>query len=130
MLSRELEDWLTEIGDQIVQKKAARGYAALSSREQVVYEVWLFDTETRNGGVSQYFCNRGLERWSALVGLARIFALPRLLESVEKVNAVVGDSDDPYRTVLEANVKLDTAFEQRQTEIVAELRAFAEPRDE
>ncbi len=120
----DLEDWLTETGDQIVRKKAAGGFGAISTREQIVYEVWLFDTETRNGGVSQYFCNRGLERWNALLELAHKLGLPRLTEFAGKVNAVVAGTDDPYEAVLGANVNLDAVYEQQQTEVVAELQAY------
>lgn len=59
MLSSFLEDWLTDAGDRVVRKLAA-GVGALSSEERLVFEVWLLDTEARNGGLSQYFANHGL----------------------------------------------------------------------
>ena len=71
MLSWDLEDWLTEEGDKVVTKEAALGLGSLTSRERLIYEVWLFDTETRNGGVSQYFCNRGIAQWDELKKAAR-----------------------------------------------------------
>lgn len=119
-----LEDWLTDIGDQIVRKVAAGEYHAISSHEQLMYEIWLFDTETRNGGVSQYFCNHGVERWNVLLGLVHEAALPRLREFVEIVNKIVAGVVDLYRTVLDADVNLDTVYEQGQAEIVAELQAW------
>lgn len=60
VLPRDLDDWLTEAGDRVVHKMAAGRPEALRPMERLVYEVWLFDTETRNGGASQYFCNRGM----------------------------------------------------------------------
>ncbi len=35
----------------------ARGIAALNAAQKVVYTIWLFDTETNNGGVCQFFQN-------------------------------------------------------------------------
>ena len=48
----DLEDWLTEIGDRVVRKMAASGPETLTPQERLIYEVWIFDTETRNCGVS------------------------------------------------------------------------------
>ena len=67
------ENWLTHEGGRIVRKVAAKGPDPLDERERLVYEVWLFDTEQRNGGVSQYFCNRSLDQWQTLGDLASRF---------------------------------------------------------
>ena len=96
MLSWDLEDWLTEEGDRVVRKAAvANSVDALDARDRLLYEIWLFDTEQRNGGVSQYFGNRGLEQWDMLTRLA----MPTLLSFssfAARVNEVVGRSHDPY----------------------------------
>lgn len=70
MLPLDLEDWLTEVGNQIVYKMASGGEAALTEKEKLVHEIWLLDTETRNGGLSQYFANWGLKQWERCHALA------------------------------------------------------------
>ena len=72
----DLEHWLTEIGVQVVDKKAAHGRAALSEREKLIYEIWLLDTEARNGGSSQYFANWGMQQWEQCSALAMAFRMP------------------------------------------------------
>lgn len=47
-----LESWLTNVGDTIVRKAAASGVESLTTRERLIYELWRFDTEQRNGGVA------------------------------------------------------------------------------
>ncbi|MBA2238296.1 MAG: hypothetical protein H0W24_06300, partial [Lysobacter sp.] len=50
MLPWDLEDWLTDEGDNVVRKAAAaKGESALNEPERLLYELWLFDTEQRNG---------------------------------------------------------------------------------
>src|SRR6185436_4212959 len=106
MLPWDLEDWLTDEGDKVVHKAAAADSRdALDPRERLLYEVWLLDTEQRNGGISQYFGNRGLEQWDALSRLAAP-ALPSFARFAAKVNAVVGRSEDPYRAVIRSDVDL------------------------
>lgn len=97
MLPWDLEDWLTDEGDKVVRKAAAaNGESTLDDRERLLYEVWLLDTEQRNGGISQYFCNHGLAQWDTLSQLA-IPTLASFASFAEKINAVVGRSTDPTR---------------------------------
>jgi hypothetical protein len=70
MLPLDLEDWLTEVGNQIVEKMASGGEAALTEKEKLIHEIWLLDTEARNGGLSQYFANWGLKQWERCHALA------------------------------------------------------------
>lgn len=46
----ELETWLIEVGDQVIQKQAHRGTSALSKPERAVYWMWLIDYAVRNSG--------------------------------------------------------------------------------
>jgi hypothetical protein len=122
MLPWDLENWLTDEGDKIVRKAAALTESALDERERLLYEVWLLDTEQRNGGVSQYFCNWGLAQWNALSRLAAP-ALPSFRSFAANVNGVIANSDDPYQAVIVSPVDLDAWYDQYQIRLVSELRA-------
>ncbi len=118
------ENWLTEKGDQVVRKNAAR-IEILSNRERLLYEVWILDTEQRNGGVSQYFANRGIEQWKSLLN----FALPSLSsfsQFANAVNQVVVDSSDPYQEVLRSKIDLDALYDDIRTTLVKELWHYVE----
>jgi hypothetical protein len=122
-LPRNLEDWLTEVGDHVVNKMATPGAEALSPRERLIYEVWVFDTETRNGGVSQYFGNRGIEQWESLRAACRGHAMPHLKQFMEEVDRVIRGAADPYAAVLKLTSPLEEHYwSSYQGKIVAELR--------
>lgn len=122
MLPWELEDWLTEEGGEVVEKSVALGYFSLSPDERLLYEVWLFDTEARNGGVSQYFCNNGNEQWGTLCAAA-MSTLPSFPAFADSVNQVVAGQLDPYEAVIESGDALDDAYEAVQARLVSELKA-------
>jgi len=126
MLPWDLEDWLTEEGDKAVRIVAAQSRDALDADTRLLYEFWLFDTEQRNGGVSQYFCNNGLAHWDVLLRLASP-ALPSFTAFAAKVDEVVGRSDDPYQSVIHSAIDLDAWYSQHQTRLVTELRAAVGP---
>lgn len=44
------ETWLLDEGDQIVEQKAANGYASLTPRERLIYCLWVADYGMRNAG--------------------------------------------------------------------------------
>ena len=72
MLPWNLEDWLTEEGDRIVRKvAAANSRDALDGRDRLLYELWLFDTEQRNGGVSHTLATTGLSNGECSHALPR-----------------------------------------------------------
>jgi len=122
MLPWDLEDWLTEEGDKVVRKAAAANSRdTLDARECLLYELWAFDTEQRNGGVSQYFGNRGLEQWHSLSRLAAP-ALPSFLSFAAKVDEVVGRSEDPYQAVIDSGIDLDSWYDEHKARLVGELR--------
>ena len=127
MLPWELEDWLTDEGDTVVRKAAAaNALDALDDRDRLLYELWLFDTEQRNGGVAQYFANRGLGHWDELSRLAAP-ALPSFGSFAIKVDAVVGRTADAYRAVIESGVDLDALYREYQIRLVTELRSAVRP---
>ena len=123
----ELENWLTDEGDRIVRKVAAapNGVNALDTRERLIYEIWLFDTEQRNGGVSQYFCNRGLDQWDALSDIASP-VLASFAPFAAVVNRIVGRSAEPYKVVIESRIDLDAHYNEYQSQLLAELKATTE----
>ena len=100
MLPWDLEDWLTDRGDEVARKSAAANSPdVLDARERLLYELWLFDTEQRNGGVSQYFCNHGMDQWDRLSRLATP-TLPSFASFAARVNEVIDGRADPYRAVV------------------------------
>ena len=50
MLSWDLGDWITDAGADVLDKRLADPMG-LTPAESVVYEIWLLDTEARNGGL-------------------------------------------------------------------------------
>lgn len=122
MLPLDLEDWLTDEGDKVVRKAAAANSRdVLTPRERLLYEFWLFDTEQRNGGVSQYFGNRRRAHWDVLSRLAAP-ALASFPSFAAKINAVIDGSDDPYESVVGSGVDLDAWYEEHQLRLVTELQ--------
>ena len=124
MLPRDLEDWLYEIvGDQVVKKEAVYGYNALATLEREVFEVWLFDAEVTNGGVLQYFFNHGKKRWNALLKVAKNPGLPTLADFVQQVQKLLPGERNIVKAVEEVADNLDALYDQRQSQIVRELKS-------
>jgi hypothetical protein len=122
----DFEDWLTEEGDKVVRKAATvNGPDALDACDKLIYEMWLLDTERRNGGVSQYFCNRGLKQWDALSEAASA-RLPSFKTFAIAVNNVVGRSTNPYKAVIESNVDLDRHYDEYAIQLLTELKRAVE----
>ena len=46
----DLEDWLTQRGDEVVRKEAAAGEASLTRREKLIYEIWLLTRKLATAG--------------------------------------------------------------------------------
>jgi hypothetical protein len=118
----DLEDWLTEQGDEVIQKKASAGDAHLTARERLIYEIWLLDAETRNGGLSQYFANWGASQWEECCSLAVKLSMPAFAEFAKHVSALVEGSADAYLAVLEKGREADQLYYSYQVRIVSELR--------
>lgn len=47
---RELEHWIIETGDEVIQKEATQGTGALTPLERLIYCLWVADYGMRNAG--------------------------------------------------------------------------------
>jgi hypothetical protein len=124
VMSWDLEDWLTAAGDQVIHKAAASGSETLTPMEQLIYEIWVFDTETRNGGVSQYFGNRGMARWQNMRAVSECWNMPRLKQFLDKVDLLINEGADPYAVALATSPPIENIYWSYQTGIVDELRSL------
>jgi len=125
MLSWELEDWITDVGANVLDKRIANP-ASLSPKEALVYEIWLLDTEARNGGLSQYFCNHGIEQWQCCEAVAKQADLASFVPFAAALNSIVGGSSDPYSAVQEKGDAAEDLWFKHQSSVVNELRALYE----
>lgn len=121
-----LEDWLTKEGNRIIRKITEQDLGSLSDAERLLYEIWLLDTEQRNGGVSQYFCNRGLAQWNSLSRLATA-TLASFASFATHVDKVVGTASDPYQAVTDSEVDLDGWYDKYRFSLIEELKATYQP---
>jgi hypothetical protein len=113
-------------GGQILNKKASEGEATLTEREKLIYEIWLLDTETRNGGISQYFANWGLKQWERCHALATTWRLPSFLPFAKGVSHLLTGNADPYLALITRQEEADKLYSSYQTSIVKELRESVE----
>src|SRR5688572_12636211 len=120
VLPDELNDWLTDAGDVVVRKRA--GGAVLSPDEQLVYEIWLLDTQARNGGLSQYFGNCGLEQWQRCVAAASARGLDSFAPFAERVGTLIAGARDPYKALIKRGRAADEVYYEHESRIVDELR--------
>jgi hypothetical protein len=120
-LSWPLEDWLTETGDRLVRKLAA-GERLISPCEQAVHEVWLLDTEVRNGGLSQYFANEGLEQWRRCLAAVTPDIAPSFGVFSQQVTQLIAGADDPYRVINSLGAVAENLWYAHQEQVVSELR--------
>jgi len=118
----DLEDWLTEVGGQVVEKQAALGDTSLSKQDQLILAIWLLDTEARNGGLSQYFANHGVEQWEKCVALASSDAIPSFAPFAEAVTAMLSGNPDPYLALIARDAEANDLYHTYQFSLVSELR--------
>ena len=119
----ELEDWLLRAGERAERKAIAGG--PLSPIERLAREIWVFDMHARNGGVSQYFCNHGSERWQALKSAWLPEAVPGLGPVIAEVERVIAGGSDPYLATLSASPGVEGFYEAHQPSVLRELRRLA-----
>ena len=121
----ELEDWLLDAGENATRKLIEHGHAALTAAERLVREVWLLDMETRNGGVSQYFCNHGIGQWRVLREAWVALDVPSLGPIINEIERVIARADDPYLATLAASPGIEEMYESYQAQMKADLRRLA-----
>ncbi|WP_062470999.1 hypothetical protein [Variovorax boronicumulans] len=110
----ELETWLLEVGDLVIQKQADGGASALSEPERAVYWMWLIDYAVRNSGSFGPLEDRNS---TALADLAT-FATDARLSSLASWLALSSDEEGFCAT-----------YHDRFDEGCAELKAFYERSD-
>lgn len=121
MLPRDLEEWLTEEGDRVVRMHIQN--VELSPRDRLIYEIWLLDTESRNGGLSQYFANRGIDQWRNCVAAASSGATPSFIPFASEVAAMIGGGDDPYQALVKLGRGAEETWDKYNEAVVSELRS-------
>jgi len=124
MLPWDLEDWITDVGASVLDKRLA-GHA-LSPADQLVYEIWLLDTEARNGGLSQYFCNHGRSQWESCVAAARDASLSNFGPFAQALESIIANSSDPYSAIRERGDAAEDLWFHHQSAMVHELREFCQ----
>lgn len=123
MLTWDLEDWITDVGADLVEKRFANA-SNLTTMESAVYEIWLLDTEARNGGVSQYFCNHGLQQWAACQTAAVAVGLSSFHAFADALNAIIGTAQDPYEVIRAQGDPAEDLWYSYQSAVVQELRGL------
>ena len=82
----------------------------------------MLDTEARNGGLSQYFANRGVEQWEKCVALASSDVIPSFTPFAEAVTAMLSGNPDPYLALIARDAEANHLYHSYQPSIVSELR--------
>jgi hypothetical protein len=124
LLGFALTRWLLKAGASVARKSITLGgLEALTPQERLLYEVWIFDMEQQNGGVSQYFCNHPIQQWDTASGLTRP-ALPSFNAFASTVDSVVGQSVDPYGSVIDSSVNLDDLYYEIRVQLLLELQSL------
>jgi len=122
MLSWPLEDWLTEEGDRVVHLRADGAH--LSTVDCLLFEIWLLDTESRNGGLSQYFFNRGVEAWQRCAALAIEAPLPSFVPFKAELESIILGKAGPYLAINELGAAAEDLWSQHAEGVVGELQAY------
>lgn len=125
MLPWDLEDWITDVGANVLDKREVQR-EALNEQEELVYEIWLLDTEARNGGLSQYFLNHGLAQWESCRRRAGTLGLMSIHPFVEAVNQLLLTAEDPYDAIRSGGDSAEDLWYQWQAPVVQELRALCQ----
>lgn len=124
MLPWDLEDWITDVGANALERRLA-GHT-LSPTDQLVYEIWLLDTEARNGGLSQYFCNHGRSQWESCVAAAKHASLSSFEPFALAVASLISNSSDPYSAIREGGDAAEDLWFHHQSAVVRALREFCQ----
>jgi len=124
MLSWDLEDWITDTGAAILDKRLVDP-TALTPIEGLIFEIWLLDTEARNGGLSQYFCNRGVEQWKSCKSAAHSLRLTTFSPFADAVDEMVSGESDVYEVINVNGIEAENLWYGYQETVVLQLKAIA-----
>ena len=125
MLPWDLEDWITDVGADILDKRCANPQS-LSPIDGLIYEIWLLDTEARNGGLSQYFSNHGLAQWKSCCAAVSLLGLNSFSSFEVEVNSMISGAADPYREINARGDMAENLWYLHQCKVVKELQSLAE----
>lgn len=120
----DLENWLLDAGEKAERKSIAG--VLLTPIELLIREFWIFDIETQNGGVSQYFCNRELDQWQRLRSAWLPDFVPSLGSILTEVDRVITGAIDSYSATLDASPDIEDFYEAHRLDVLSELRRFAD----
>src|SRR5262249_18913933 len=121
MLPPNLEDWLTNEGDRVAHARVAG--AALPPLDELIYEIWLLDTEARNGGLSQYFANCGTVQWQSCTRASLAGLTPSFAPFAAEVDAMIDRSEDPYQAINTLGRVAEETWGRYDRAVVSELKA-------
>lgn len=122
MLAWDLEDWITDEGADALDRFLVDP-GSLSAAEAAVYQIWLLDTEARNGGLSQYFCNHGRAQWEACQVACAVLRIESFKPFASALNEIVGTSEDPYEVIVQLGESAENLWYSYQPAVIGELRA-------
>ncbi|WP_425509468.1 DMP19 family protein [Xanthomonas euroxanthea] len=120
MIPWDLEDWIIEVGHTVVERQTS-GSGDLPPLDNFLYEIWLLDTETRNGGLSQYFFNRGISQWRSCVSASISNGLSNFAPFASVVDTIISDATEPGEAIIDAGSSEDIWLAHQEA-VVRQLR--------
>jgi hypothetical protein len=123
MLPWHLEDWITDVGANVLDKRLASP-DSLSHLENLIYEVWLLDTEARNGGLSQYFGNHGLSQWQSCLAATEAVGLKSFVPFANAVASLISETEEPYLAIVKQGDEAEDLWYGYQASVVEELQSL------
>jgi hypothetical protein len=123
MLPWDLEDWITEAGHAVIVRQAS-GSDDLSQLDNLLYQRWLLDTETRNGDLSQYFFNQGISQWQSCVSVSELAGLFAFDPFADAVQALISEASEPGEAIINAGDSAENLWYSYQESVVRQLKGL------
>jgi hypothetical protein len=120
MLSWDLEDWIADIGE-VIAKQELLAANSLSPLQTLVHEIWLLNLEACNGGLSQYFCNRGLAQWQRCIAASKAAGLVAFLPFESAVSQCIASEPDPYMALVRRGASAENLWYTYQEPVLRQL---------
>ena len=109
-MTEDMETWLIDAGDEVIQKRASTGLDGLSPTERAIYALWVVDYAIRNSGtlipMSEMYPTALVE----LRSFANLSDLPALKLLVGSATDETAFCDDYYRHFDAASQELRLAL--------------------